>query len=68
MFVVGMLTGIVGFILILSPFTFGYYGNPFATWASIAVGMMLFINACLHGMRQFGYDEDEQYDGTDQQE
>ena len=56
-----MLAGIVGLVLISAPFLFGFYDNLIATWASIAVGMMLFINACVQAMKSYEYEDEDEY-------
>jgi hypothetical protein len=57
-----MFTGVAGILLISAPFLFRFYENPMATWVSIAVGMMLFINACVRSMKSYEYDEDDELD------
>lgn len=44
-------TGILGFILALSPWIFGYSGNSVALWTSIFVGAATIVVSILEGMR-----------------
>lgn len=56
-----MVAGIVGLVLISAPFLFGFYDNFVATWASIAVGMTLFINASIQAMKSYEYEDEDEY-------
>ncbi|MEO8581440.1 MAG: SPW repeat protein [Patescibacteria group bacterium] len=68
MFVMDLVTGIIGFVLILAPFIFNFYENSMATWVSIVIGMMLFFSSCRQAMKRFEFIEEDEIDGAEQQE
>lgn len=60
-----MLAGIVGLILISAPFLFGFYDNFIATWASIAAGMTLFINASIQAMNSYEFEDEDEFESSE---
>lgn len=46
------LTGLLGFVLIIAPFLFGYSFDVTAFWTSLAVGAVLIVMSLLEGIAE----------------
>ena len=44
-------TGVLGFILAIAPFIFGYQGNAVALWTSLVIGIATIVISWIEGVK-----------------